>query len=237
MKILVLFSGTGSVEKVFDKETNDIRGLDFDNTFKPYFNVDILKWDYKTVFNEWVPDYIHSSPVCKEFSNIKYGHKRDTELGLSLLNKSLEIIEYVKSLNNKLKYTIENPKGLMRKLDIMKNYNRITTSYCMYGYPYKKETDFWYGGFELKLLPVCRRQKKRTQCCDFLKENDYHLVRMGVSRKSKTHFLSNEKQIPDNEYWKQYRIDNPEYKKYTDTYFRYRIPQKLCEDIKKSLEE
>ena len=39
MKILVLFSGTGSIEKVFNKEEHDIRGLDFDNHFEPFYNV------------------------------------------------------------------------------------------------------------------------------------------------------------------------------------------------------
>ena len=230
MKILILFSGTKSISKVYSYYKHDIRTLDFDNTFNPTYNVDILKWNYKAVFNNWVPDYIHSSPVCKEFSNIKHGHKRDVGLGLSLLTKTLEIIEYVKKINPKIKYTIENPKGLMRKLDIMKPYKRTTTSYCKYGYNYKKETDIWYGGFELKLRPVCRNTHNVLDWCDSKKEWGVHYVRIGVSRNSKTHFLNGE-QIPDIEYFNELKKQE-KYKGYNPTYFRYRIPKGLCEDIR-----
>mgnify|MGYP002637974972 CR=1 FL=1 len=237
MNIIVLFSGTKSIEKVYDEEKNDIRSVDLDNTFNPYYNVDILVWDYKKIFEKWVPDYIHGSPVCKEFSNMKHGHKRDMGLGLSLLNKTLEIIEYVKTLNPKLKYTIENPKGLMRKLDCMKPYNMITTSYCKYGFLYQKHTDFFYGGFELELRPICRNTKCDSNWCEGKKKWGTHRVRLGVSRNSKTHKLSHINQIPDSEYFKQYKIDNPEYKKYTNTYFRYMIPEDLCKEIKNCVEK
>ena len=113
MKILVLFSGTHSIEKVYNQEEHDIRSLDFDKTFEPYYNVDILTWDYITQFVHWVPDYIHASPVCKHFSNLKHNNakiKQNKELGFKLMNKAIEIIEYIKVINPKLKFTIENPK-------------------------------------------------------------------------------------------------------------------------------
>ena len=231
MKILVLFSGTGSIEKVFDEEQHEIRGLDFDNKFEPYYNVDILTWKYKDILSKWIPNYIHGSPVCKEFSNIKLSHEnhRDMGLGMSLLTKCLEIIEFVKSINSKLKYTIENPKGLMRKQKCMENYTRITTSYCMYGFPYKKETDFWYGGFELVLRNKCRRTKDQSNWCEsMVKCKGVHRVRIAFGGK-----YINELQMTDNKYFNILRKEK-EYKDkgYTDTYFRYRIPKELCEDIR-----
>ena len=99
-KFLCLFSGTRSFEKVFEKDKKwECRGVDIDNHFTPYYNVDILKWDYKTELKDWIPDYIHSSFVCCEFTNIKnYSTgQRNLELGFGLLNKSLEI-------SNKLVY-------------------------------------------------------------------------------------------------------------------------------------
>lgn len=234
MKILVLFSGTGSIEKVYDN-THDIRGLDFDNTFKPYYNVDILTWDYQTELQNWIPDYIHASPVCKEFSNLKNIRKnRDMDLGTSLATKSIEIIEYVKTLNPNLLFTIENPKGLMRNLDFIQPYTRITTSYCKYGFPYKKDTDFWYGGFELKLKDCCRNTKDPKHWCEDKKKYNTHRVRLGLAhlKDTGTYKRTNENQIGDGMYFKQLRKDNPELSHYTDTYFRYRIPPKLCEDIR-----
>lgn len=227
MNILVLFSGTGSIEKVFDKQ-HDIRGLDLDNHFKPYYNVDILTWKYQNILKEWIPDYIHASPVCKEFSSLKSNKDRDLDLGLNLLNKCLEIIEFVKTINNKLKYTIENPKGLMRKQECMKKYNLISTSYCMYGYPYMKPTDFWYGGFELELRKPCRRTKDQKNWCWSMKENNgKHKVIIGYNEDGR---------MVD---WKYFTIlrktDEYKNKVYSDTYFRYRIPHKLCEDIRDSI--
>jgi hypothetical protein len=234
MKCLVLFSGTGSVEKSLLKKMNnlcEIRGLDLDNTFKPFYNVDILEWDYKKVFEKWVPDYIHGSPVCKEFSNIKHGHQRDLDLGKRLMYKTLEIIEYVKTINPILLYTIENPKSNnLRQSGIMEKYNRTTTSYCKYDYPYQKNTDFWFGGFQLKLEPVCRNTKNENDWCNSKKQYGVHRVRLGVSRGSKTHKLSNDNQLPDNEYFRELRKQE-KYKGYTDQYFRYRIPESLCDDI------
>lgn len=243
MNCLVLFSGTGSIEKVFNSKKYNIRGLDIDNTFKPYYNEDILKWDYKKEFKTFIPDFIHSSPVCCEFSKLKNINQksRDMELGLSLLHKTLEIIEYVKTINHKLKYTIENPKGLMRKQECMKPYKMITTSYCKYGFPYQKDTDFWFGGFKLKLKPRCRNTKKdQTPWCESKNKYKCHRVRLGLSNKkdSGTYKRTNKNQIGDNEYFKELRKTD-EYKyntfKFTDTFFRFRIPKGLCEEIRDSL--
>lgn len=243
--ILVLFAGTGSIEKVFDKTKYNVRGLDIDNHFKPYYNEDILKWNYKKEFKTFIPDYIHSSPVCSQFSQIKNINEksRDMKLGLSLLHKSLEIIEYVKTINPKLKFTIENPKGKMRNLDCMKPYKRITTSYCMYGFPYQKDTDFWYENFELKLKSKCRNTKDDNYWCDSKKKYKVHRVRLGLYSSGKTinskssYKPSNKNQIGDCEYFKELKkTDEYKDKKYTRQYMRFRIPPLLCEDIKKSLD-
>ena len=96
-----------------------------------------MKWDYKTELKQWTPDFIHASPVCKYFTKMKNSSNRKTNelgLGVELVKKSLQIIHYVLELNPYLQFTIENPVGYMRKLDIMKPYKRITTSYCKYGY-------------------------------------------------------------------------------------------------------
>lgn len=231
MKILVLFSGTHSIEKVYDSNIHDIRSLDLDKKFNPTINIDILKWNYRKYFKNWIPDYIHASPVCKGFTPLTIKN-RQTNLSKSLLYRSLNIIEYVKRLNPKLKYTIENPKGKMKNEKRLKNIKQITTSYCMYGFLYMKPTTFWYGGFDLKLKSSCRNTKSDKYWCDSKKNNNgSHKVRIGVSRNSKTMKLSNSSQIPDTEHFKELRKIE-KYKGYTNEYFRYRIPEELCIDIK-----
>jgi len=229
MKVLVLFSGTGSIEKNFS-QTDDVRGLDIVNKFKPYYNTDILKWDYKTELTNWTPDYIHASPVCSEFSYLK-NNRRNIGIGMSLVDKSLEIIDFVKKLNPNLKFTIENPKGFLRKQACMKSYNRITTSYCKYDFPYRKDTDFWYGGFKLNLKTQCTSKES----CDYFKKNNTHYVIIGITES--TTFKSdyfNDIRITDMNYHKEL-IKFPEYKDYTPQDMRYRIPNELVQDIIKSL--
>ena len=59
--------------------------------------------------------------------------------GLKILDKTLEIIKVV---NPKYWY-IENPRGMMRKMDQMKGLNRTTIWYCKYGDSRAKPTDIW----------------------------------------------------------------------------------------------
>ena len=237
-RILVLFSGTGSVEKVFNDW--DFRGLDLDNRFNPYYNVNILKWDYKTELKDWIPDFIWGSPVCCEFSNLKHvTGKRDMGLGMSLLLKTIEIIEWVKTINPDLKFTMENPKGLMRKQECMKPYEMVTTSYCMYGYPYQKDTDFWFGGYDLELKCRCKNSMSKKDWCEGKKEFNCHRVRLGLGNKKDTgsYKRTNKNQIGDGEYFKELKkTDQYKNGRWTNTYFRYRIPSLLLTDVKKSVE-
>ena len=101
------------------------------------------------------------------------GHTRDMELGKRLVKQSFIIINYVKNINPNLKWTMENPKGLMRKLDMMKHHNVLLTSYCKYGFNYRKDTNFWYGGFDLSLDKPCR---SKNYCKGIVEENGkrYH---------------------------------------------------------------
>jgi len=245
-RCLILFSGTRSFEKVIEKMENvEVRGLDLDNHFKPFYNVDILKFDYKKELKDWIPHYIHSSPICKNYTPLKNSerknkpNKEDLEFSLSLVSKTLEIINYVLSLNPNLKFTIENPKGYMRTLEIMKPFNRVTTSYCKYFFNYRKDTDFWCN-FDLKLKSPCRKNKKQGDIrCESVKDNNgIHPVRIGyigsydVKTKTKKYY---DNQIIDCKYFSLLRKNNSVYKGFTDTYFRYRIPQGLIEEIVKQV--
>jgi len=230
MKVLVLFSGTRSIEKAFERLERDdieVRGLDIDNHFNPTYNVDILTWKYEELLKEWTPQYIHASPICKEFTMIKNNsnkYNRDMDLGISLLKKTIEIINYVKHINPNLKWTMENPVGLMRKLDIMKPFNLITTSYCKYGFGYRKNTDFWYGGFFLNLIPRCSSKKR---CNSMIKDSEkgryYHKVEIAYKPRHK-HSITDMMELMS---LKQ----KGELTDYTGQYFRYRIPPVLCDSI------
>ncbi len=240
MKILILFSGTGSIEKAIDryneehKTEHEYRGLDIVKKFNPYYNIDIMKWNYQEELKDWIPDYIHSSPVCKEFSPLKNANsiKRDMKLGISLVKKSIEIIDWVKSHNPNVLFTFENPRGVMRKLDIMKEYNRYTTSYCRYGFKYRKPTDFW-SNTELKLKVICGRKKDKSNWCDkMLGNKGRHPVRIGYrgSMIKGVKVYYDDEQMMDSVYFKTLKKE-PQYKGYDNRDMRYRIPPNLCDSI------
>ena len=156
-KLFELFKGSGSVGKVAYNLGFDVVSLDFDPIYTPDIETDILTWDYKKYSkeNNFVPDYIWASPPCNTYSPLVYPLKeRDTQtaepfserarIGTKILYKTLEIIKYFLSLNPKLKYCIENPRGMMRKDPKMEKLPyRATTYYCYYGGFKLKATDFW----------------------------------------------------------------------------------------------
>lgn len=146
MKVLELFAGSRSIGKaseslgydVFSSDINDFDGIDY--------VVDLLEFDTSKV--PFKPDIIWASPPCTHFSvtqigrNWNYDNTPKTEgavLGMKLVLKTIEII---KELEPKFWY-IENPRGKLRKLDIVKGLPRTTVWYCQYGDTRAKPTDIW----------------------------------------------------------------------------------------------
>jgi hypothetical protein len=141
MKVLELFSGTGSVNKICKKLNWEVTSLDLKNAD---INIDILKWDYKTLAPKTF-DIIWASPPCNTFSQLQYGRRTEAERidninknGLPILNKTLEIIDYFQPKY----YFIENPQT-----GTMKDYlNRpfYDVDYCRYSnWGYRKRTRVW----------------------------------------------------------------------------------------------
>jgi len=191
MNILILFSGTKSFSKVLEKNKNNIiRTLDIDNYFNPTYNIDILKWDYKNDLKDFKVDYLHSSPVCKSFTHLQNCNrfiksKPTLKDGFILIDKTIEIIKWIqKEQNPKLKFTIENPKTKYTlNYEPLKNYKYCITSYCQYGYLYKKDTIFWYDGFNLILKERCNN--KNICFSKSITNSNAHIVRIGLSKKNK----------------------------------------------------
>jgi len=149
-KFLVLFSGTDSVgetlRKMYPKCT--IVNMDIDEAAPNLTHcVDVLEWKYKLQYKPGDFDYIFASPPCTGFSNAQAMNPDSIEkqikfqLGCKMAQKAIEIIEYLQPDE----FFLENPKGQLRHQDFMKKWkvSRTTTSYCMFGAPYRKDTDVW----------------------------------------------------------------------------------------------
>ena len=150
MKVLELFAGSRSVGKaaeslgyeVFSSDINDFEDIDY--------VVDILEFDFNKV--PFIPDIIWASPPCTYFSVASIGkhwnkdHTPKTEqakLGVKIVEQTLSIIESFCNLNNNLVWYMENPRGKLRKLDVVKDFDRATVWYCKYGDTRAKPTDIW----------------------------------------------------------------------------------------------
>jgi hypothetical protein len=192
MKCLELFSGTHSVGKVLENQGHSVVSLDIKDAT---INTNILDWDY-TIFPKDHFDYIHASPPCDTFSICRKSwigrelkaHKGQVftkellikdqeEIGVPILNKTLEIIKYF----NPKYFTIENPQT-----GDMKNY--ITdipytdVDYCMYGLPYKKRTRIW-NNFDFK-GKLCNKE------CGYI-SNGRHASNCGQFNKKYTSKINN----------------------------------------------
>ena len=144
MKILELFCGTKSFSKVAQQRGFETTTIDLDPQFNATYTLDILNVDLSLLDNYY--DVIWASPPCTAFSVASMGRHwnydrtpktESAELGLKLLNRTIEIIKILKP-----KYWfIENPRGMMRKF--MPLDSRHTVTYCQYGDTRMKPTDIW----------------------------------------------------------------------------------------------
>lgn len=141
MKILELFSGTGSVGKVAMEMGHEVVSVDISNKYKPDICVDVLKWDYK-VFPEGHFDVVWASPPCEKLSVAPLHlftaeeRERRTEEGCLIARMTREIIDWLKP-----KWmAIENPYSSALWKQGIFDYPKVKVSYCMYGFPYRKNT-------------------------------------------------------------------------------------------------
>jgi len=163
MRVLELFAGSRSIGKVaeqfgwevFSVDINDFEGIDY--------VTDILDFDNNQV--PFVPDIIWASPPCTTFSVASIGyhwHKNyvpKTEkclLGIEIVKRTLEIVDFWQKFNPDLTYFIENPRGLLRKMDFMQDLPRQTVTYCQYGDSRMKPTDIWTNSVNWIPRPMCK---------------------------------------------------------------------------------
>ena len=163
MKVLELFAGSCSFSNVakeygyetFTTDYNDFDGIDY--------VVDILDFDIDSI--PFWPDIIWASPPCTTFSIASCGYHWNVpddqgnrepkteaaETGLLILEQTIWILN---ELQPKY-FVIENPRGLMRKMDAVQYLKRDTVTYCQYGDNRMKPTDLWHN-LNWTPRPMCK---------------------------------------------------------------------------------
>jgi site-specific DNA-cytosine methylase len=153
MKVLELFSGTGSVGKVCKQLDWDVVSVDL--ILPADHQIDIMDFDYKQYPKDTF-DMVWASPPCTSYSRLQdswIGRTRNNKIFTKqdiqdmmnesdkLVIKTLEIINYF----SPSVWFMENPQtGKLKTRDMMKDLPYYDVDYCMYSdWGYRKRTRIW----------------------------------------------------------------------------------------------
>ena len=164
MRVLVLCSGTGSIDRAFERKNWDVVSVDWLAKFSPTLCVDIMDWDYQAAFPKDHFNFVWASPACTHFSIARTtGGPRDIQGATALVQRCLEIAEFFGC-----EWCLENPAtGLLKQQPLMKDRPFTDVTYCRYGFEYRKQTRLWHScafGKAFKPQPICC---KATPCPAF----------------------------------------------------------------------
>lgn len=157
-KLLELFCGRKSITKQAEKLGWETFTVDINKGFKPDLVANILGLDLSLI--PFKPDIIWASVPCTWFSiasKWKHWNKDKTpktlfaDAGIKTLENTIDIINHF----DPIYWYIENPRGMMRHLEIMKKFKRHTVTYCEYGDNRRKPTDIWTNNTLWSPRPMC----------------------------------------------------------------------------------
>ena len=190
MKVLELFSGTGSVGKCCKELGWDVVSVDM--ILPADHKCDIMDFDYKQ-YDKTEFDIIWASPPCTNYSKLQdcwIGRMRHGEIYTKevqekemnnddkLVLKTLEIINYFDCEY----WFMENPAGSrMKDRSFLKDLPNYVVDYCMYSdWGYRKRTRIWTNKKDWN-AKLCNKQ-----CGNMV--GNLHKTNLGNSeRKLETH--------------------------------------------------
>jgi hypothetical protein len=158
--VLDLFCGLGGWGAAFRYRGHSVTSLDIESRFCPSIVADAMTYAPGRSF-----DVVLASPPCEAFSVASIGHHwtggrrayvprtEHARTSMELVRATLRIIREASPRF----WVIENPRGVLRKLGILDEFERVTVTFCQYGDTRMKPTDLW-GGFPecWRPRPMCR---------------------------------------------------------------------------------
>ena len=150
MKLLEMFSGTGSVGTVakdmgWDVVSLDLKGADI--------NCDILQWKYKKYPVKYF-DFVFSSPPAFKYNRVNTNDVRKIDETNKIVLKILEVINYFKPQV----FVIQNPQSsLLKEQEFMKKLPYYDLDFCKYGFEYRRRTRLWTNLEGWQPRALCKR--------------------------------------------------------------------------------
>lgn len=160
LRVLVLFSGSGSVESaiqtLYPNNVIDIVSVDSDPKSAATIVTDINEFVRGQLFT-WHPGYFDicwASPPCTQYSNAKTVGERKLDTADTLVAATLACLLWLKPRY----WFIENPRGMLPKRPLMLPLQPYLhhVSYCHYGEPVRKDTCIWTNA-PVGTLRLCRK--------------------------------------------------------------------------------
>ena len=152
LRLLELFSGTGSIGRAFEAQGWEVISVDLDPKAQATFRQDITRWDCAALLGKKI-DVIWASPPCTNFSILRKSTEDDRLDSDELVKKTLQIIQ---DLGNPPCF-IENPwSGKLKTRGLMDHLKFHRVDYCTYGMPYRKRTAIWTNTAWIPSRPLCK---------------------------------------------------------------------------------
>lgn len=159
MKVLDLGCRTGSAVAAWRMAGDVVVGVDWED-FGQQIKGDFTKDETWDIIDNVTPvwehyampyDFIWFSPDCSIFSvaGFSNGHfcpetyQPLTDRAKREVAGIKVVISKIRARKPRLGWAMENPRGLMRKMDFVQTLQRVTVSYCQYGDTRMKPTDLF----------------------------------------------------------------------------------------------
>ena len=167
IKVVELFAGSRCIGKAAEELGMQVFSADW----QPFENINFVGdiENMKISDVPFVPDVVWASPDCTTYTIAAISTHRDGTNPKSDYAKKCDqvnkhfilMIKQWLEINPNLKFYIENPRGMLRKMPFMQEFKRHTVWYCQYGDDRAKPTDIWTNNEKWIPRPICHNGNKK----------------------------------------------------------------------------